>query len=821
MIMKNDIDDSIYNCKKKIKNPMIKRIIFILLTLMISISSNSIPPPTPSTNVSLLVQATALTNSITLSWTSYTSATGYTIHRKLKSSTSWGNSIASLSGSSTQWIDNSATSNTYYEYRITRSSSSGTAYGYVSSSIQLGPIEYRGRMILVVDNTFTTSLSTQISNLQDDLKKDGWNVTRIDVSRTATPSSIRSQIQTIYNSDPTNVKSVLLLGHVPVYRSGNIAPDEHSAIPWACDAYYGEMNNTWSTPPTSLPSDVELEVGRIDLFNLPSFGVTEQQLLSNYLTKLHNFKVRQIIPQNRMLIQDNLTWVSNPLAETAYRTAGPLVGASNITDIPAYNFPNYVSRMPDSWLWGYYSGGGSYNSADGIGNTTNFVSTQNNVIFNMCMGSYFGNWDCNSGVPNWNNNTDNLMRATIASGQALTNVYAGQPNWFFHHMGLGDNIGYSTRISMNNRTSNSTYLPQNGGWSGQGYTTIHLGLMGDPSLRMNYVSPPTNLVISQSGSNLTFTWSPSSQTVDGYYLYKIVSGVPTRAHPNLITANTITGNFDNTVGTEYMVRAVKLENNTSGTYFNLSLGTTSTVSQQAPISISIKIFLQGAYNGVNMNDNLRSGGLIPLLDPYPSIGYQHVGGSGTSTTNSVLSTSGNNAIVDWVVVEIRNSSTPSQRVYTTSALIQRDGDVVSTDGVSPLILPIPSGQYHVAIKHRNHLGAMTELPINITNGTTLDFSLINTWGSQGMVTIGSVKALWAGDVNFDGTLKYTGQDNDRDLILSRIGGTTPTDVVIGYFPEDINMSSVTKYTGQDNDRDIILLNIGGTVPTSTRSSQIP
>jgi hypothetical protein len=90
-----------------------------------------------------------------------------------------------------------------------------------------------------------------------------------------------------------------------------------------------------------------------------------------------------------------------------------------------------------------------------------------------------------------------------------------------------------------------------------------------------------------------------------------------------------------------------------------------------------------------------------------------------------------------------------------------------------------------------------------------------------MFTIGGVKALWAGDVNFDGTLKYTGQDNDRDLILSRIGGTTPTDVVIGYFPEDINMSSVTKYTGQDNDRDIILLNIGGTVPTSTRSSQIP
>lgn len=799
---------------------MIKKLICVFLAVIVSIYSNS-APPTPSTNLSLLVQAAASSNSITLNWSSYVSSTGYVIHRKLKSSSSWGNSIASLSGSSTQWVDNNVTSNTYYEYRITRSSSSGTAYGYVSSSIQLQPIEYRGRMILVVDNTFINSLSVKISELHDDLKKDGWSVTRIDVSRTSSPSSVRSQIQTIYNSDPTNVKSVLLLGHIPVYRSGNVAPDDHNAIPWACDAYYGEMNSTWSTPPTSLPSDVELEVGRIDLFNLPSFGVSEQQLLSNYLTKLHNFKTRQFIPQNRMLIQDNLTWVSSPLAETAYRIAGPLVGISNITDIPSYNFPNYVSRMPDSWLWGYYSGGGSYNSADGIGNTTSFVNTQNNVIFNMTFGSYFGNWDCNSGVPNWNNNTDNLMRATIASGQALTNVYVGQPNWFFHHMGLGDNIGYSTRISMNNRTSNSTYLPQNGGWFGQGYTTIHLGLMGDPSLRMNYVSPPSNLIISQSGSNMTLTWTPSQQSVDGYYLYQMVSGVPVRAHPSLITSNTITGNFTNTIGTEYMVRAVKLENNSSGTYFNLSLGITSTVTQQAPVSISIKTFLQGAYNGSNMNDNLRSSGLIPLLDPYPSIGYQHVGSSGASTTNSVLSISGNNAIVDWIIVEIRNPSTPSQRIYTTSSLIQRDGDIVSTDGVSPLILPIPSGQYHVAIRHRNHLGAMTELPINISSGTTLDFSLVNTWGSDGMVTIGSIKALWAGDVNFDGILKYTGNNNDRDLILSRIGGTTPTDVSTGYFSEDINMSSIVKYTGQDNDRDIILLNIGGTVPTNTRSSQIP
>jgi hypothetical protein len=781
------------------------------------------PPPaaTPSTDKSLLVQANVGTNSITLTWSSYASSTGYTIHRKLKNSTSWGSSLATLSGSSTQWTDNTPLPNTHYEYRITRNSSVGAAYGYVSSAIQLAPTESRGKMILVVDNTFTASLASELEVLQSDLQGDGWNVIRIDVSRTATPASVRAQIQSIYNADPTNVKSVFLFGHVPVYRSGNIAPDGHSAIPWAADSYYGEMNSTWSSSQTTLPSDVELEVGRVDLFNLPAFGISEQQLLSNYLNKLHEFKTRQYIPQNRSIIQDNLSYVSNPLAETGYRTSGPLVGISNITDIPPYNFPNWTARMFEGWLWGYFSGGGSYNSADGIGNTQTFVNGPNNVIFNMTLGSYFGNWDSSSPVPNWDNNNNNLLRATIASGKALTSVWAGIPNWFFHHMGLGDPIGYSTRISMNNRTSSSTYLPQNGGWQGQGYTTIHMGLMGDPSLRMKYLAPPSNLTIAPSGSNLTFSWTASSESVDGYYLYQIVNGFPVRAHPNLITGTSITGSFSSIPGTEYMVRAVKLESNFSGSFFNLSLGTSTAVSQSPGATISAKVYLQGPYNGSGMNDNLRSAGLIPLSDPYPAIGYSHVGGGGSTTTNAVLSVTGANAIVDWVLIEIRDAASPSQITYTTAALLQSDGDVVSVDGISPITLPIPAGQYHVAVRHRNHLGAMTALPVLLAPGNVVDFSTIPTWGTGAMNNINGTRALWAGDVSFDGILKYTGSSNDRDLILSRIGGVVPTNVVSGYYQEDVNLSGTVKYTGADNDRDLILLNIGGTVPTNTKIQQIP
>ena len=80
------------------------------------------------------------------------------------------------------------------------------------------------------------------------------------------------------------------------------------------------------------------------------------------------------------------------------------------------------------------------------------------------------------------------------------------------------------------------------------------------------------------------------------------------------------------------------------------------------------------------------------------------------------------------------------------------------------------------------------------------------------------RQLWSGDVNFNQQLKYTGADNDRDIILEAIGGSVPTHTLTGvYHQADVNMDGVVKYTGTRNDRDPILQNIGGTVPTNIRS----
>ena len=67
----------------------------------------------------------------------------------------------------------------------------------------------------------------------------------------------------------------------------------------------------------------------------------------------------------------------------------------------------------------------------------------------------------------------------------------------------------------------------------------------------------------------------------------------------------------------------------------------------------------------------------------------------------------------------------------------------------------------------------------------------------------------------------SGQDNDRDAILLKIGGEVVTSIVNGYFLEDVNLDGQVKCAGSNNDRDLILVNIGGDVPTAVRVEQLP
>lgn len=248
---------------------------------------------------------------------------------------------------------------------------------------------------------------------------------------------------------------------------------------------------------------------------------------------------------------------------------------------------------------------------------------------------------------------------------------------------------------------------------------------------------------------------------------------------------------------------------------------------QPRTSLALRAVLEGPYDSNTglMWDSLRVKGLLPLTEPYTTAGYQHVGdGGGETTTNSVFSVAGANAIVDWVVVELRDAIDPTVIVATRSALIQRDGDIVGMDGTSPIQFGVAVKDYHIAVRHRNHFGVMTAQAQRVSvalKSYDLSNGSIALYGTGPTTSVGSAKALWAGNAVIDNELKYTGLVNDRDPILARIGGTVATNTVIGYYPEDINLNGTVSYTGIRNDRDVILVNIGGTVATNIRVEQLP
>jgi len=129
-----------------------------------------------------------------------------------------------------------------------------------------------------------------------------------------------------------------------------------------------------------------------------------------------------------------------------------------------------------------------------------------------------------------------------------------------------------------------------------------------------------------------------------------------------------------------------------------------------------------------MTDILRSEGHLPLLEPYTGFGYSHTGsGGGEVTTNAVLSVTGNEAIVDWVILEIRDAANPGNVVVSKSALLQRDGDIVDVDGVSPVHFnDTGNGDILVAVRHRNHFGVRNTNALPSSGLVSLDFTAAST-----------------------------------------------------------------------------------------------
>lgn len=532
---------------------------------------------------------------ITLHWQEYPDATSYTVFRRAAEAATWGGAIATLPGTSLGYQDATAQPGVAYEYKVQRAAST-TGYGYVRSGIAVPGTDYRGRIVLVVASGLDTLLEEPIAQLETDLLRDGWIVIRHDLPASSTPPSVRALIQDDYDSAPLEVRSVYLLGHVPVAYSGDHAPDGHSYHQgaWPCDGYFGEMNGDWTDASvmsvgsnwtwnhnvpgdgkfdqSDFPGAVELQVGRVDLSDLTVFSTPEQELLADYLARAHAWKTTLFTVPATAAVWDNLEWSNYPLAATGYMSAVPCVGIDPVMQLdPAQARFREHYLVYDDLFTCHVSTGLKYDiqgtsifpGTDHGLNDTDLVANVHGGVFNLSLGSYYGDWD----------NRDNFLRALVAKGNALAHVWNGMPNWFLHPMAMGEPIGYCALRTMNN--SNSDYSLQNGGWQGQSMEQSHMTLMGDPSLRMRYIAPPTDLEATNEQWFAHFTWTPSPAQVEGYHIYRIddANGTITRITPTPVQGTTFTsGTVPFVPGDRFMVRALQLVTTPSGSYYDLSLG---------------------------------------------------------------------------------------------------------------------------------------------------------------------------------------------------------------------------------------------------------
>jgi len=538
-----------------------------------------------------VVMVSAIANSdgtIKLSWPAEVYTGQFSIYKRSSLLLEdWGqNPVITLAGTETSWVDQSTKSGEAFEYLVVKASTATDALGYIYAGNKMNEETSKGGLILAIDSNYIIPLQNEIIILKSDLISEGWILNTILVGRSEKPEDVKSRIVEANNSlKNVGAKTLFLLGHIPVPYSGYFSangaappPDGHvegsgnHTGAWPADGYYGVFNGMWTDNSvncttgtqtrnhnipgdgkfdnTKFPGKVELEIGRVDLFGMPAFSTNDTMLVKKYLDRNHLWRIGKIDAKERALIDNNFSTLN--LASTGYQNFSALVKYDSIFSNRDY----MTSQKLGSYLWSYGCGAGSYTTCSGIGNTNNFVNDSFNNIFTILAGSFFGDWDV----------SNNYLRAPLASS-SLASFWGGIPKWYVHHMGLGKNIGYGAMLTQNNTTfyfNGSFNLSSN---------SVHIALMGDPTLRMRNLSPPSNLNAISSSKKVLLWWNPSEIPAEGYVIYKIdsVDNSYERVNQQIISDTFYVDNQNYFTGRyKYAVASIRLETTASGSYYNLS-----------------------------------------------------------------------------------------------------------------------------------------------------------------------------------------------------------------------------------------------------------
>ncbi|WP_020539192.1 T9SS type A sorting domain-containing protein [Lewinella cohaerens] len=550
--------------------------------LMISSSAFSQVQSDLTKSVPVWLEFDPTSNQSVLRWISDPLASQYEISEFEYGPTITTNLIGDVDGTINEYAVGILTPGQLYGFQLDKTTPGEVpGMGLIYSGIEIPAIHDRGRCLIAIDDTLAVPLQIEIDQLILDLTMDGWFVDTINVSRSLGVVDVKALIQAWYNDDYTNSQALLILGRVAVPYSGNSAYDGHTNHQgaWSADTYYAEMDGNWTdsfvnntTPSrdqnknipgdgkfdqTAIPGLVEIEVGRVDFHNLPAFTDDEIELTRNYLNKNHEFRIGNKDIPRRAIIENNFASFDEGFGQSGWRSFVPMFGADNVSS------GNYdVVLDTAAYLCSYACGPGSYSSAGGIGNTANLWASKDiQTVFTMNFGSYFGDWD----------SQNNFLRSALASGDVLTNAWAGRPVWHLYRMALGKHIGFCAMESQNAMSFNYN--------QGFGAHSTHVALMGDPTLRLHPMKPAANLLLTFTDGDMHLSWEASIEAENGYFVYRKTNDGDWEILSEFLQQTTFVDPcIQPFTDYTYMVKATRLENTGSGSYYNTSLGIAASMS---------------------------------------------------------------------------------------------------------------------------------------------------------------------------------------------------------------------------------------------------
>ncbi len=494
------------------------------------------------------------------------------------------------------YLDKDVQSGIAYEYRVSRPSKEQIETGYWVAGRDLPTLENRGVALVVVDETIAVEMTLRLDRFMLDLIGDGWKVIRHDVPRGDSKDvvanldaarKIRAWIQARYHSAPQTPHALILIGQVPVVKSGHSNPDGHARVPQETDLFYADVDGVWrdngvgGLRHNAIPSDhIEMQVGRIDFSNLdPSIG-DEIPLLKRYFDKNHHWRHGRLGDLRQAYGKSN-------------HLAGELNALRNIVgpgEIVRGGHHDVGTQQP--WLFGVDFGNRAF---------ADYTKTAPiKSVFSM----NFGSGKLRFSNPN------NTMKAMLAQQwYGLATGWGGRPTWQLHHMALGKSIGYSHMRTVNNGAVSQ------GGFASLEYTPtgmypwinpIWVNLLGDPTLHPFPLPTIMNFRAVMLAGRVQLEWDKfDGETEPKYRVYRALNrfGPYQALNPLELHTGHKFVDLDPVQAAWYMVRAHSLKDVYAGSFYSFSQGAFANVDNHpptakdqfisTPMGLEIKLNLSG------------------------------------------------------------------------------------------------------------------------------------------------------------------------------------------------------------------------------------